>query len=277
MLRFAKWSAGTVLALAIAVYLGVCAYMFAIQRSLIFRPDTNDISSAVSMVPGAEAIHIGTSDGERLVAWWKPARDASHPVYLYLHGNGANLARRAARFNALTAEGAGLLALSWRGYGGSTGEPSEAGMRLDAEAGHVWLASAAIPPRRIILFGESLGTGVATWLAARRPAAGLILDSPYASIVEIGVRRYPWLPVRLLARDRFDALKEAGQVRVPVLASICRNDWLTPADDALRLMAAFPQRPDYRIIERRCHVPPLGEVILPALPAFMARLGLPAP
>jgi pimeloyl-ACP methyl ester carboxylesterase len=275
--RWAKWSAGSVLGLALTAYLGICAYMFAIQRSLVFRPDTSDISSAVSMVPGAEALRLVTNDGERLVAWWKPPADAARPVYLYLHGNGANLARRAARYNALTANGAGLLALSWRGYGGSTGEPSEAGMRRDAEAGHAWLAGAGIEPRRIILFGESLGTGVATWLAARRPAAGLILDSPYASIVEIGARRYPWLPVRLLARDRFDAVAEAGKVRVPVLASICRNDWLTPSEDALRLMSAFPQPPEYRIIERRCHVPPLSEALLPALPAFLAQLGLPAP
>jgi pimeloyl-ACP methyl ester carboxylesterase len=276
MKRWAKWSAGTVLGLAITVYLGICAYMFAIQRSLVFRPDTSDVSRAVSMVPGAEALRLMTNDGERLVAWWKAPADANRPVYLYLHGNGANLSRRAARFIALTADGAGLLALSWRGYGGSTGEPSEAGMRRDAEAGHAWLAGAGIEPRRIILFGESLGTGVATWLAVRRPAAGLILDSPYASIVEIGARRYPWLPVQWLARDRFDAVKEARKVRVPVLASICRNDWLTPAEDALRLMAAFPEKPDYRVIERRCHVPPLSEVILPALPAFMARVGLPA-
>ncbi len=85
---------------------------------------------------------------------------------------------------------------------------------------------------------------MATWLAAREAVAGLILDSPYASIVEIGARRYPWLPVRLLARDPFDAIAEAPKVRIPVLASICRNDWITPADDALRLMEAFPRRQD---------------------------------
>jgi pimeloyl-ACP methyl ester carboxylesterase len=121
--------------LALLGYLAICAYMFAVQRSLLFIPDIRDVSGDASRVPGAEAITLTTSDGERLNAWWKPPRNDVDPVYLYLHGNGANLTRRAGRFQRLTEDGAGLLAVSWRGYGGSSGSPSEAGLRLDTFEG----------------------------------------------------------------------------------------------------------------------------------------------
>ncbi len=115
------WIAGC----GMAVYLAICALMYTVQRSLVFIPDRRDVSADAAGLPGAEAIKLTTSDGETLNAWWKPPRTDSDPVYLYLHGNGANLTRRTGRFRQMTEDGAGLLALSWRGYGGSTGSPSE--------------------------------------------------------------------------------------------------------------------------------------------------------
>lgn len=258
-------------ALALAFYLAICAYMYAIQRSLLFIPDIRDVSADAARLPGAEAVILSTSDGERLNAWWKPPRTERDPVYLYLHGNGANLSRRTGRFQRMTEDGAGLLAVSWRGYGGSTGSPSEVGLRLDGAAGYDWLA-AKVLPSRIILFGESLGTGIATWLAATRASALLVLDSPYASIVDLGARRFPFLPVALLSRDPFRTIDLAAQVMVPVLAQHCTEDWVIPLSESRRLIAAFPAEPDFTVIDGRCHVPDIGRALLPKIKvAWAAR------
>jgi hypothetical protein len=258
------------MSLAALGYLGIGAYMFMVQRSLLFRPDVTDVRAAAADLPGAEAVTLRAADGETLNAWWKPPADGK-PVYLYLHGNGANLTRRLGRFTRLTDDGAGLLALSWRGYGGSSGSPSEAGLRLDAAAAHDWLTS-RIPASRIILFGESLGTGLAVWLASEgRPAALLVLDSPYASIAALGEMRFPWLPVRMLMLDPLDAVMLAPRVTIPVVAQHCASDWVIPLSEAQRLMAAFPRPPQMTVIEGRCHVPSLDRALLPKMRAAFAR------
>ena len=249
-------------------YVALGAYVYAVQRSMLFVPDTRDVSGDVARFPGAEAVKLTTSDGETLNAWYKPPRGARNPVYLYLHGNGANLTRRAGRFRQMTDDGAGMLAVSWRGYGGSTGTPSETGLRLDGLAGHAFVAE-RVAPSRIILFGESLGTGVAVGVAATQPAALLVLDSPYASIADLGAMRFPWLPVTLLSRDPFWSIRAAPQVRIPVIAQHCTSDWLIPLSESRRLMAAFPAAPDFSVIEGRCHVPDVGRVLLPKVKAWV--------
>ncbi|MCX7323864.1 MAG: alpha/beta hydrolase [Hyphomicrobiales bacterium] len=264
-----KASLAGVLGLCLLGYLGICAYMYAIQRSMLFVPDVRDVSAEVERFAGAEAVILTTSDGERLNAWWKPPRSGDDVVYLYLHGNGANLSRRAGRFQRLTEDGSGLLAVSWRGYGGSTGSPSEAGLRIDGLAGHDWV-SARIDPARIVLFGESLGTGVAIGLAAERKAALLVLDSPYASIVDLGVMRFPFLPVALLSRDPFRSIDLAPRVTIPVIAQHCTQDWVIPLSESRRLMRAFPKEPDFSVIDGRCHVPDLARALLPKTRSWIA-------
>lgn len=260
--RWFRRSTWTVAAIVSAGYLGLCAYMFAVQRSMLFIPDARDVQGEIDRFPGAEPVRLSTADGETLNAWYKPPRDASAPVYLYLHGNGANLARRAGRFQRMTDDGAGLLAVSWRGYGGSTGSPSEEGLHRDGAAAYDWLVE-RVAPRRVILFGESLGTGVAVRLAAEREAALLVLDSPYASIVDLGRLRFPLLPVSLLARDPFRSIDHAPRVSIPVIAQHCTQDWIIPLTETRRLMAAFPAPPAFTVIEGRCHIPDVGRALLP--------------
>ena len=250
-------------------YLAICALMYAVQRSMLFIPDVRDVAGDVDRLPGAEAITLATSDGETIKAWWKAPREPGLPVYLYLHGNGANLSRRAGRFQRMTDDGSGLLAVSWRGYGGSSGQPSEVGLRRDAEAAHDWLAG-RVEPHRLVLFGESLGTGVAIGLAASRKAALLVLDSPYASIVDLGRLRFPFLPVALLSRDPFRSIDLAPSVHIPVIAQHCTQDWVIPLSESLRLLAAFPGKPSVTVIEGRCHVPDIGRALLPKMRAAMA-------
>lgn len=259
------------LLLAVAgAYLALCLAMYAGQRALQYRPDTSPVAPAAVGLLQVQAETLATPDGESLVAWWSPPRHDTGPVYLYLHGNGANLGARSRRFARLTAGGAGLLAPSWRGYGGSSGRPHEAGLLTDARSAYRTLA-ARVDPARIVIFGESLGTTVAVMLAAELPVAGLVLDSSFASALDVAQGAYPWLPVRWMLHDTFRADLAAPRVAVPALQVHCRHDPVTPLVSAQRLHALLPGRQPLVLVEGRCHTPELGE-FEPALRRFVAAL-----
>jgi len=245
------------LIVGVALYLAVCAAMFVLQRRLQYVPDASPLPAPAAVgLPGAVAEGLTTQDGERLVTWWVAPSDASQPVFLYLPGNGANLVNRARRFERLTAQGAGLLAVSWRGYGGSSGSPSEAGLMADAGAAYARLAQ-RVAPQRIVIYGESLGTTVSVMLAAQVPAAALVLDSSFGSALAVAGSAYPWLPVRWLLRDPLRADLAAPRVNVPVLQVHCRDDPVIALQFSLRLNELLPQRRPLHIVEARCHVPSL--------------------
>jgi pimeloyl-ACP methyl ester carboxylesterase len=246
-----------VLLLALLGYALVCVAMFTLQRRLQYFPDPSPMNPAAAGLPQAASETLATADGERLVAWWVAPRDAAQPVYLYLHGNGAHLHARAQRFARLVEDGAGLYALSWRGYGGSTGSPSEAGFMADARAAHAELVR-RVGPGRIVLYGESLGTTVAVMLAAEAPVRALLLDSSFDSALGVARAAYPWLPVDLLLRDRFRADLAAPRVAVPVQQVHCRDDPVTPLASALALQARLPRARPLHRIDGRCHVPPIA-------------------
>ena len=241
------------------VYVGVCALMFVLQRSLQYYPDPSPMNPAAVGLPQVTVQTLATPDGERLVAWWVPPRDERAPVYLYLHGNGAHLHARAARFEHLVRDGAGLLALSWRGYGGSSGRPTEAGFRTDARTAYDTLRARGMAPERIVLYGESLGSTVAVMLAAEVPVRALLLDSSFDSALDVARRAYPWLPVRWLLRDTFRADLAAPRVAAPVLQVHCEADPVTPLDSALALRARLPHARPLHRLHGRCHVPPLAD------------------
>jgi hypothetical protein len=244
----------------VAAYLVVCAVMFGMQRQLLFHPATRDVALAVERVPGARVELIETSDGETLKSWWVPPASDDAAVYLYLHGNANTLSARAERLAFLTEQGAGVLALSWRGYGGSTGSPSETGLHLDAQAAYEWL-TARVEARRVIVFGESLGTALAVDVAAEHETAALVLDSAFTSITDVASLQYPWLPVDELLRDRFDSLALAPRIKVPVRAMHCTNDPVVPYNLGMTLFDAFGGH-DGRFIsvEGRCHVPSVASL-----------------
>jgi pimeloyl-ACP methyl ester carboxylesterase len=244
--------------------------MFIVQRSLQYRPDSTPVNIAKVPIPNAIQETLTTSDGEKVIVWWVAPSDATKPVFLYFHGNGANLENRAARFARLTASGAGLLALSYRGYGGSTGTPTETGLRIDTRRAYEELVSAKkIDPKRVILFGESLGTTLANLLAAEVPVAAVFLDSSFDSAVDVAARAYPWLPVRALLRDQFRADLAAPKISAPVQQIHCRDDPVTPLASAALLTSRFSTARPIHVLPKRCHVPQIDE-FKSVLDAFVA-------
>jgi hypothetical protein len=232
-----------------AGYLGIGALMYFAQRSLMYFPDRTRTPPAAAGLPQAQEVWLDTADGERVIAWHVPPR-GDKPVVIYFHGNGGALNLRVDRFQRLTAEGFGLLGLSYRGYGGSTGKPTEAGLIADARAAY---AFAAERYSRIVLWGESLGTGVAVALAAEKPVERLILDAPFTSTVDVAANVYWFLPVRLLMKDQFRSDLRIQLVKAPVLILHGEADGIIPIGYGERLFAMVPGKKQMMRFPRGSH------------------------
>ena len=188
-----------------------------------------------------EDLTLTTADGVALSAWFFPAPTNSPRRQLAVvvsHGNGGNLSHRLPLYRGLLDTGVNVLAYDYRGYGKSAGRPSEAGTYLDAEAAHAWLVARGFAATNIVAYGESLGGGVATELAGRRPVAGLILHSTFTNIPDIGAELFPFLPVRWLATIHYDNVAKLPRLKVPVLILHSRDDTLIPFRHAERNLAA---------------------------------------
>ncbi|HWK00626.1 MAG TPA: alpha/beta fold hydrolase [Xanthobacteraceae bacterium] len=226
-----------ILLLIAAAYLAAGGVLYFGQRALLYRPpDTIARTPASEGFPEASTIRIKTRDGEQLVAWFAPPKDGK-PIVLFFHGNAEVLAWRVERFKKLTQDGTGLLAVSFRGYAGSTGSPSEAGLVADGEAAYAF-AVARYTASRIALWGYSLGSGVAVQVAARHPVAKLVLEAPYTSTVDIAAERYPFMPVRGLMLDQFQSIEYIKDVQAPLLILHGAEDRVVPITFGERLFAA---------------------------------------
>jgi fermentation-respiration switch protein FrsA (DUF1100 family) len=220
---------------AVIAFGGFVALMYFAQRSLMYFPDRQRTPPATAGLPSAEEVVLDSEGGERVIAWHVPPR-GEKPVLIYFQGNGGALVHRADRFQALTADGTGLVALSYRGYGGSTGSPSETGLIADGEAAYRF-AAARYPTERIVLFGESLGSGVAVAVAAAHPIGRLILQAPFTSAADVAATVYWFLPVRLLMKDPFYSDRRIGKVKAPVLILHGARDRVVPIALGERLYA----------------------------------------
>lgn len=221
--------------LIVAGYGLVLALMYVFQRKLMYFPDTRRVAPAAAGLPRAQEVRITSSDGAQLIAWHVAPR-GERLVVLYFQGNAGGLDLRAGRFTWLTDDGTGLLALCYRGYGGSSGRPSESGLIRDAEAAYDFVA-ARQAPEHIVLFGESLGCAVAIALAAERQIGGIILDAPFTSAADVGAAAYPFAPVRWLIRDSFHSDRRIAQVKAPLLLLHGERDRIVPIALGERLFA----------------------------------------
>ncbi len=200
-----------------AVYVLIALAALMGQRRLMYFPDPARVPPASMGLAGVDERILKTPDGAELVAWYAKAAPGK-PTILYFHGNAGNLASRAERTRRFMAQGLGVFLLSYRGYGGSTGSPSEAANVADARLAYEALVGGAgVAPDDIVLYGESLGSGVAVQLAAQVPVGGVILDAPYTSIVDVAAEAYPVFPVRLALFDRYETLRYLPDVKAPIL------------------------------------------------------------
>ncbi len=209
-----------------ALYAVVALSAFFFQRRLTYFPDPERTAPASFNLPRVEERIIET-DGERLVSWFAPA-SPGRPTILYFHGNAGNLASRSERVRRFLARGWGVLFMSYRGYSGSSGSPSERANVADAKRAYEMLRREGVPPEDIIVYGESLGSGVAVQVAAEKGIAGLVLDAPYTSIVDVAAVSYPYLPVRPFILDRYETMRYLPKVTAPLLVMHGEEDGVIP-------------------------------------------------
>ncbi len=229
-----------ILGIVAVSYAVVVLLMWLTQDRLVYFPQ---IAGSATMTPAAlrlpyENLRIATADGETLAAWWIPAADAKGAV-LVLHGNAGSIADRLDYVQPFHAMAYSVLLVDYRGYGASTGKPTEAGTYADAQAAWRWLTEQrGLQPAQIVVLGESLGGAVAADLAARVQPGALLLVAAFTSATDLGSEIYPWLPVRLISRYRYDTLAQLRRYGGPVMVAHSRDDEIVPFAHGQRLYTA---------------------------------------
>ncbi|MFI7545242.1 alpha/beta hydrolase [Actinoplanes sp. NPDC049599] len=226
----------TLIVVLLAITL-VVTLAWSLQRRLIYFPDRTAPPPADRALAGARDVTLRTTDGLSLGAWLvtpPPGTPDRHRAVLVAHGNAGNRYGRAPLATALAAHGLTVLLVDYRGYGGNPGSPTEDGLARDVQAARAYLIDqAGFPAEQLIYYGESLGAAVVTALATRHPPAALVLRSPFTDLPAAGREHYPFLPVRLLLRDRFPVADLIAGVTVPTLVVYGTADTIVPAAQSL--------------------------------------------
>lgn len=219
----------------------VLLYVF--QRKFFYTPDPSPHTAAELGLPGVRDVVIDTRDGEKLRALYLPPASPGRLAVLYLHGSRGHLPSRAHRVKLLGKEGNGVLLVSYRGYSGSTGSPTQDGLLEDARASYDWLAREA-KGSKIVVYGESLGTGIAVKIAGERQVAGVVLDAPYTTVAEAVKHMLPWFPIIAMMKDQYPTVAWIRDMHAPLLILHGDDDDRVPLDESKRVfdLATGPKR-----------------------------------
>jgi fermentation-respiration switch protein FrsA (DUF1100 family) len=242
-----------ILFLVVGLYALAVIIMYTAQRRFMYFPDPRRTLPAAVGLPDVVERVIATPDGERIIAWYGKARPGQ-PTLLYFHGNGGALETRAERIRAYLDLGRGVYMMSYRGYSGSSGSPSEAANVADALLAYDDLAGMGVAPQDIIIYGESLGTGVGVQVARVKKIAGIVLDSPFTSIVDRAAQLYPWLPARVLLRDRYDSLSVIGEIHAPLLVIHGDADDIVPVEMGRHIFERANEPKEIKVLRGAGHV-----------------------
>jgi fermentation-respiration switch protein FrsA (DUF1100 family) len=234
--RLAKDFFGAVLYL-LKGYVIFVVLLIPLQRVLIYAPAKPWAVSPEKI--GADIVQYKTADGLQITSWYRPAA-GSMPTIVMFHGNAGNISYRYQKFSAMTAQGYGFLLAEYRGYGGNAGRPTEGGFCADARAGLSWLQGKGIAQEDIVIYGESIGTGVAVQMALEYPQArALVLEAPFESLPAVARAEMPWLaPVAFLALDRYENILKAPDIRMPLLVVHGSDDEVIPLSQGVGVFNA---------------------------------------
>jgi fermentation-respiration switch protein FrsA (DUF1100 family) len=255
--------------------IALLASAWLLQRRLIYLPS----GGIPAPLPGAQPVRFTTVDGVELAGWFVPPAGGDGPAgaVLVCNGNAGNRAARAPLAAALSDRGLGVLLFDYRGFGGQAGSPSESGLLADARAARdVLAARAEVDPERLVYFGESLGAGVATALAAERPPAALVLRSPFPSLAAVGRLHYPFLPVAPLLRDRYPVARQVARYEGPLLVIAGAQDEIVPPELSRQVADAAAGPTHFVLLEGNHNDRALldGEPLLTELGDFLRQAGV---
>lgn len=208
------------------IYISLLGFLYIFQRKMVFLPSPDD--PFIYMSEPFSSFSYQTSDGLKLRGMWHAPKE-NMPTIVYFHGNAGNLEDRLFKAELFIARGYGIALVGYHGYDGNPGVPSETNLYADARAAIKAIHDQKIEDKDIILYGESLGTGVATQMASEYPnVKALILEAPYTSLTDIASQRFWYFPVKWLMRDRFESSKKIGILKVPILVIHGTGDLVVP-------------------------------------------------
>lgn len=258
---------------AVAIYAAALAALVLFQRRMMYFPAGPTGPASAWGFTDAQTLDLAPRSGEKVVAWYQPARPGKL-LFVYFHGNGGTLGSRAAFLHALSADGSGFVAIDYAGYGGSTGHPSERALIAD---GRVALAFALQKAREtdIVILGESLGTAVAIATAVEQPVHAVILDSPFSSAADIAAATYWMFPVHLVMADPFDSLSQIGRVTAPKLFIAGTGDPITPIRFARKLFTHAPEPKTFMTIDNSGHMQLRHAAVLARAKLWLGQLAGP--
>ena len=236
----------------ILVYFVIILFVYFYQRNLLYHPSENNyLNDKISF--NYKEIFIETDEDIKLKSWFIEKDLEKFKTILFFHGNAGNLFNRVYKLNELNKLDLNILIISWRGFSGNEGKPTEKNLYHDAEKSIKWLNNRGIDNKNIILYGESLGTGVATELGKKNTFGGIILESPFTSIAKAAKIYYPYLPINLLLKDKYDSIEKIQSITAPILIIHGKKDNIVPQKMGLELFEKasepkfnyFPENDDH--------------------------------
>ena len=248
---------GSVLAVIGIGYALVVGGLFLVQRNLLYFPADGVPAPAETVVPEMVVVSLTTADGLELDSLYAPA-DAGRPTIVYYCGNGGHIGMRDAKVRSYLDAGFGVLLVGYRGYGDNPGSPTEEGFYADGRAALGFLRESGVDPRMWVLYGESLGGGVAVQMAFEQtqtgdPVGAVVLEAPFTSVGDVAQAHYPFIPARWLVRDRFDSASKIARVGSRVYIVHGESDRIVPVRYGRRLFAAAPEPKEMRIVSGAGH------------------------
>ena len=210
-----------------AIYFLVLVFLYFYQRNLLYHPNENNYSGDKISVD-IEKVKIQTADNIELLGWYHEKNLKDYKTLVYFHGNAGSLENRIHKLNHFQDMNINFLIIAWRGFNGNKGKPSERGLYVDGKSAIDWLKKKGVDEKNLILYGESLGTGVATHLAQNKNYAGVILETPFTSMIDAAKNFYPYIPINLLLKDKFENFKKVKNINTPILVMHGEVDQIVP-------------------------------------------------
>ena len=261
----------SILLIFVLIYFLVLISTYIFQRNLLYHPTENNYSGDKILV-SIEKIKIKTQDGIELISWFHNKNLNDYKTILFLHGNAGSLENRIHKINHFQNININFLIIAWRGFNGNEGKPTEKGLYEDAESAVSWLKSKGIKESNIIIYGESLGTGVATEIAQNKNFAGIILESPFTSMIDAGKDKYPYLPVRLLLKDKYESDKKIKNINTPILIMHGKVDNIVPFHMGKKMYELANEPKYYYFTEYDDHMMEFNEKLLKEIKKFIYSL-----
>jgi len=254
---------------SIYFFILIATYIF--QRNLLYHPGENNYFGDQLTVE-IEKVKIKTQDNIDLLSWYHKKNLNNYKTILFLHGNAGSLENRIHKINHFKDMNINFLLVSWRGFSGNKGKPTEKGLYEDARSAVAWLKSKGVNEKNIVIYGESLGTGIATEIAQNKNFAGIILESPFTSMIDAGKTKYSYLPVRFLLKDKYESNKKIKNINSPILIMHGKVDNIVPFYMGEKMYELANEPKYYYFSEYDDHMMEYNEKLLMALKTFIDSL-----